>query len=329
MALTARELEENQRARQREQNRQNLEARDDFYASQLKAARNDRGRYSPWEQRAMDEERKTISLRRHEMDMADRQHASDLAIAQEKTRTAGESARQKGLMDIGLSKLQDGDIDKNGTFIPGSKTRLEQERIQAGLTQAEKEMEAKMRIAEIEDNGRDRESKRRYGYFDPKTGEYVGGSDFATADIAGKHQSKAEQARAAAQREMRLMELQSRERIADQSEATKRKRLDFQAAIKGGEARTKLIGMIGDNVIPGMTLADWQKMTREDQDDWLRSMALDYIAPVAGAAGTGQGAAQPKGGGAAKGNGLPKEGDRKEFKQGMAVFRNGEWIIEK
>lgn len=290
MALTARELEQNERARQNEWHRQNQEARKKFNESRLEDAHNVPGRYSPWEKRAMDEERKTIALRQHEMDMADKQHASDLAIQQEKTRGSGEAARQKGLADIELSKLQDGYTDKNGTFFPGSRTRLEQERIKAGLTQAENEMEAKMRIADIEDKGRDRDSQRRYGFFD-KDGNYVGGSDYNTANVTGEHQAKAEQAKAAAQREMRLMSLQSREHSAEQAETTKRMRLDFQAALKNNEARTKILEMIGEDLFPGMTSDDWQKMPREDQDNWLRSMALEYTAPVAGAAGTGQGAA--------------------------------------
>lgn len=304
MALTARELEMNERARQDAWHRQNLEARKKFNESRLAAAHNDPGRYSPWEQRAMDEERRTISLRQHEMDMADKKYASDLALAKEKTLAAGEAARQKGLADIELSKLTGGYTDDKGVFHPGSQTILERERIQAGLTQAENEMATRQRLAEIEDQGRDRDSQRRYGFFD-KDGNYIGGSDFNTADVAGEHQARAEASRAAAEREMRLMGLQSRERIAERNNLTKLQLADMKAALNDDKARSRVVEGILKGDYPDMTAADWQKMTREDQDNWLRSMALELenrtpiATPAAGAAGTGQGTAQPQGGGEA------------------------------
>ncbi len=288
MALTARELEENERARQNEWHRQNLEARKRFNESRFAAAHNDPGRYSPWEQRAMNEERKTIALRQHEMDMADKKNASDLAIQQEKTRGSGEAARQKGLEDIELSKLQDGYTDEDGTFIPGSRTRLEQERIKAGLTQAENEMEAKMRIADIEDKGRDRDSQRRYGFFD-KDGNYVGGSDYNTADVAGEHQAKAEQARATASLAIAGLNASTRKDIADGNNASREKIATLRGALSDEKARGRLTTDIlkGQFAAAGLTAGAWQKMTREQQDEKLRQL---LGAAAAGAAGTGQGA---------------------------------------
>lgn len=297
MALTARELELNERARQDAWHRQNLEARKKFNESRLAAAHNDPGRYSPWEQRAMDEERRTISLRQHEMDMADKKYASDLALAKEKTLAAGEAARQKGLADIELSKLTGGYTDGKGVFHPGSQTLLERERIQAGLTQAEKEMATRQRLAEIEDQGRDRDSQRRYGFFD-KNGNYIGGSDFNTADVAGEHQARAEASRAAAEREMRLMGLQSRDGIEARKDETRRMGMLFRAAQKDNEARAELIKGFGEGKF-GMNLGRWQKMTREQQDNWLQQMSLNFDStiPAAGAAGTGQGVGTGQGAG--------------------------------
>lgn len=288
MALTARELEENERARQDAWHRQNLEARKKFNESRLAAAHNDPGRYSPWEQRAMDEERRTISLRQHEMDMADKKYASDLALAKEKTLAAGEAARQKGLADIELSKLTGGYTDDKGVFHPGSQTILERERIQAGLTQAENEMATRQRLAEIEDQGRDRDSQRRYGYFD-KDGNYIGGSDFNTADVAGEHQARTSEANAAAALARTTIGADSRKDIANANN-TSRERIAFaRAALSDKKAWGDMVQGILSNRFPGMTGSQWQKMTREQQENWVRSMALGSI-PAAGAAGTGQGA---------------------------------------
>ncbi len=331
MALTAREIEQNER---NAWHRQNMEARKRFNESRLAAAHNDPGRFSPWEKRAMEEERKTIALRQHEMDMADKQHASELAIQQEKTRTAGEAARQTGLTNIELSKLQDGYTDKNGVFIPGSRTRLEQERIKAGLTQAENEMETKLRIADIEDKGRDRDSQRRYGYFDPKTGEYVGGSDYNTADVTGEHQATA---RAQEQAERRGIEQDK----AAASAAAKQAETARETARNLEVDRGRALANILEEKDKAMSARKWATLTPEQQRAYLDGVVGLTRPPAAGAAGTGQGAAgtgqgaaKPQGdgrqfgryrGGAAK----PKEGDRQETKQGMAVFRNGQWIIEK
>ena len=295
MALTAREIEQNERERQNAWHRQNMEARKRFNESKLTAAHSNPGRYSPWEVRALEEDRKTIALRQHEMDMADKQHASALAIQQEKTRGSGEAARQKGLADIELSKLQDGYTDKNGVFIPGSRTRLEQERIKAGLTQAENEMEAKLRIADIEDKGRDRDSQRRYGYFDPKTGAYVGGSDYNTADVTGEHQATA---RAQEQAERRGIERDKAAASAAAQQAETARKTARNLEVDRGRALANILGE-KDKAMPPRK---WATLTPEQQRAYLDGVVGLTRPPAAGAAGTGQGAAGT-GQGAAQGTG--------------------------
>ena len=286
MILTARELEQNQRARQREQNRQNLEARNEFNQSRINTAIHHPGRFSPYEQRALAEEGRRIALQKHEMDMLDKQNAGALEIQREKTKTAGEAARQTGLSNIELSKLQDGYVDKNGNFVPGSRTRLEQERIRAGLTQAEEEMETRQRLAEIEDQGRDRDSKRRYGFFD-KDGNYVGGSDFRTADVTGRNQATAREQELALKR---LDELSKAEAKDSAKQAANAREDARNLEIDRGRALANIL----EDKDKTMSPRKWATLSPEQQRAYIDGVVGLTRTPTAGAAGTGQGEAQPK-----------------------------------
>lgn len=118
--------------------------------SQRMTAIADPGRYAPSvRQEALEWQRKR-GLREHELAMLDKQNKGMLDIQAEKTRTAGEAARQTGLTNIELEKLRGGYTDDKGVFHPGSQTLLEREKMQNGLTLAEKQLSSQERIAGME-----------------------------------------------------------------------------------------------------------------------------------------------------------------------------------
>lgn len=257
-----------------------MAARQRFADSHAMTAVRDPGRFAPQAVKAARDylENRGFGNRRYEFDQA------------QQTARHEASEKARGMIGQGSEAAQARAAGDRDVAEIGAASALEQKRLE---TAAQKELgaldaETKRYDADV----RDRESKRRYGYFDQKTGEYVGGSDFNSADVAGEHQAKAEQQKAAANREMSLMAMQSRERIANQSDATKRQGLELKAAIKDADARSRVTQGILRGDFPGMTAADWQKMTREDQDEWLKAMAGSRGAPAAGAAGTGQGTAK-------------------------------------
>ena len=266
MALTAREIEQNQRARQREQNRQNLEARDDFLASKQKSILANPGGYSPFERRAVEEEINGRRLREHELDLLDKKNAGELALQQERTRTAGEAARQSGLTQIELSRLQDGFIDESGNSVPGSKYRLERERINAGLSQAEREFATRERIADLE-------TKRRYGYFDEK-GDYVGGSDFNAADVTGEHRANAAEAQAKEARAMKELDLARRDGITDKNNNARLRFENERAAKSDKKTRDQVAKEIAQDMYrsAGLPSESWMKMSVEE-----KNKAIDMI----------------------------------------------------
>ena len=298
------ELRERQHAR-------NMKAQERFKASQREAMIRDPGRFSPFEKKAVMDEYNQDQLRAHEKDMLRMQNDGALAIQQEKTRTAGEAARQTGLTQIEQEKLRGG-YYKDGVFVPGYQTILEREKMQNGLTLKEKEWGMQERIA-------DHSTKRRYGYFDPKTGEYVGGSDFNTAAVKAENDSAAANANAEAALQMKAMELRSKESIAQGNNETKLSGAALRAAISDEKARTRLVQDILKGRYNGMTGLTWQRMTPEQQDEWIRKNSL-----LLGQSAGGNAPANNAGGGAAR----PQEGERRKTANGTAVFRNGQWVLE-
>lgn len=153
MALTARELEMRQLQRQREQNAWNKETRIQRMEGEIADGSARHGIH------AIRQLKETVDylrsggiagLRAHELAMLEKQNKGALDVQMEKTRTAGEAARQNGLTDIELEKLRGGYTDKEGVFHPGSQTLLEREKMQNGLTLAEKQIASQERIAGME-----------------------------------------------------------------------------------------------------------------------------------------------------------------------------------
>lgn len=108
------------------------------------------GRYAPSVRQEALEWQRNVGLRAHELAMLEKQNKGALDVQMEKTRTAGEAARQTGLTNIELEKLRGGYTDKEGVFHPGSQTLLEREKMQNGLTLAEKQIASQERIAGME-----------------------------------------------------------------------------------------------------------------------------------------------------------------------------------
>lgn len=153
MALTARELEMRQLQRQREQNAWNKETRIQRMENEIADGSARHGIYAIKQQKeAVDYLRGggISGLRAHELDMLEKQNKGALDVQKEKTRTAGEGARQTGLTNIELEKLRGGYTDNEGVFHPGSQTLLEREKMQNGLTLAEKQIASQERIAGME-----------------------------------------------------------------------------------------------------------------------------------------------------------------------------------
>lgn len=307
MALTRWEIDEELRDRQ---HYRNLKARERFNESKRESMINNPGRYSPFEKKAVMDEYNQNRLRQHEMDMLKEQNSGALAIQQEKTKTAGEAARQTGLTQVEQEKLRGGYYE-NGVFVPGYQTILEREKMANNLTLKEKELGTQERIA-------DRESKRRFGYFDPKTGEYVGGSDFNSVAVKAENDSDAAKANAEAALQMKALELRSKESIAQGNNETKLTVSALRAAISDKKARARLVQDILKGRYNNMTGQAWQRMTPEQQDEWIRKNSLF---PDLSAGGNAP-ADNAGGGDAAR----PQEGERRTFKQGEYVFRNGQWV---
>ena len=153
MALTARELEMRQLQRQREQNAWNKGTRIQRMENEIADGSARHGIYAIKQQKeAVDYLRGggISGLRAHELDMLEKQNKGALDVQKEKTRTAGEGARQTGLTNIELEKLRGGYTDNEGVFHPGSQTLLEREKMQNGLTLAEKQIASQERIAGME-----------------------------------------------------------------------------------------------------------------------------------------------------------------------------------
>lgn len=108
------------------------------------------GRYAPSVRQEALEWQRNGGLRAHELAMLEKQNKGALDVQMEKTRTAGEAARQTGLTNIELEKLRGGYTDDKGVFHPGSQTLLEREKMQNGLTLAEKQIASQERIAGME-----------------------------------------------------------------------------------------------------------------------------------------------------------------------------------
>ena len=147
------------RAAEREQNLRNRESEisNQAHARFMRSRRNYLERnpnaVSPQEYAAtMGYERgkNPTGLWQHELDMLDKQNKGMLDVQTEKTRTAGEAARQTGLTNIELEKLRGGYTDDKGVFHPGSQTLLEREKMKNGLTLAEKQLSSQERIAGME-----------------------------------------------------------------------------------------------------------------------------------------------------------------------------------
>lgn len=153
MALTARELEMRQLQRQREQNAWNKETRIQRMENEIADGSARHGIYAIKQQKeAVDYLRGggIAGLRAHELAMLEKQNKGALDVQMEKTRTNGEAARQTGLTNIELEKLRGGYTDDKGVFRPGSQTLLEREKMQNGLTLAEKQIASQERIAGME-----------------------------------------------------------------------------------------------------------------------------------------------------------------------------------
>ena len=153
MALTARELEMRQLQRQREQNAWNKETRIQRMEGEIADGSARHGIHAIRQlKESVDYLRSggIAGLRAHELAMLEKQNKGALDVQIEKTRTAGEAARQTGLTNIELEKLRGGYTDDKGVFHPGSQTLLEREKMQNGLTLAEKQIASQERIAGME-----------------------------------------------------------------------------------------------------------------------------------------------------------------------------------
>ena len=153
MALTARELEMRQLQRQREQNAWNKETRIQRMEGEIADGSARHGIHAIRQlKESVDYLRSggIAGLRAHELAMLEKQNKGALDVQIEKTRTAGEGARQTGLTNIELEKLRGGYTDNEGVFHPGSQTLLEREKMQNGLTLAEKQIASQERIAGME-----------------------------------------------------------------------------------------------------------------------------------------------------------------------------------
>lgn len=293
------------------QHERNMRARERFNESKRMAMISNPGRYSPFEKKEVMDEYNQNQLRQHEIYMLEEQNSGALAIQQEKTKTAGEAARQTGLTQVEQEKLRGGYYE-NGVFVPGYQTILEREKMANNLTLKEKEWGTQERIA-------DRETKRRYGYFDPKTGEYVGGSDFNSAAVKAENDSAAARANAEAAMQMKALELRSKESIAQGNNETKLTASAFRAALKDEESFARF----GQDVMQGRygyaAKKAWEGMTPEQRKAWARENSI-----MPGQSAGGNALANNAGGGAAS----PQEGERRKTANGTAVFRNGQWVLE-
>ena len=118
--------------------------------SQNLTALTDPGRYAPQVYKQAKQWHDERGLRDHELAMLDKQNKGALDIQAEKTKTAGEAARQTGLTNIELENLRVGYTDDNGVFHPGSQTLLEREKMQNGIDILDRQLQQQERIAEME-----------------------------------------------------------------------------------------------------------------------------------------------------------------------------------
>lgn len=290
MAFSLEELQERQRQREAERS---AAARKRFDDSHLSTVIKNPTRFSPFEVQAAHrylneyEGKGQEGERRRQFD--ETQKTQRQQSADNRDGMIGQGATAAGLK-------ADAERDVAATEWSARQKMSEQEQAAKRYLADQEAWSKRMEISVADENG-----KRRYGYFD-KDGNYIGGSDFNTADVAGEHQARAEASRAAAELEMRLMGLQSRDGIEARKDETRRMGMLFRAAQKDNEARAELIKGFGEGKF-GMNLGRWQKMTREQQDNWLQQMSLNFDStiPAAGAAGTGQGVGTGQGAGGWRG----------------------------
>ena len=260
--------------------------------SQRMTAIADPGRYAPSVRQEALEWQRTGGLRAHELAMLDKQDKGMLDIQAEKTRTAGEAARQTGLTNIELEKLRGGYTDDKGVFHPGSQTLLEREKMQNGIDTLDRQLQQQERIANGEQQSRERVAT-------------------ITGQSAVQQQTEANKG-LAAQAEINRQKQQ--EQIAAQ----------IQRSIIAAGGKADAAKIAGHAKIVGEALRNGS-MVGKDAATVMAELAEQYkndpemLASIQGYGGQ----QQPTGGG-----GAPKEGDRRETASGMAVFRNGKWVLE-
>lgn len=293
--------------RQREQNAWNKETRIQRMENEIADGSARHGIYAIKQQKeAVDYLRGggIAGLRAHELDILEKQNKGALDVQKEKTRTAGEGARQTGLTNIELEKLRGGYTDDKGVFHPGSQTLLEREKMQNGLTLAEKQIASQERIAGME-----------HGTIGPD-GKVTPGSRERVATITGQsavqQQAEANKGLAAQAEINRQMQ---QEQIAAQ----------IQRSIIAAGGKADAAKIAGHAKIVGEALRNGS-MVGKDAATVMAELAEQYkndpemLASIQGYGGQQQ---QPTSGG-----GAPKEGDRRQTATGMAVFRNGKWVLE-
>lgn len=261
------------------------------------------GRYAQSVRQEALEWQRNGGLRAHELAMLEKQNKGALDVQMEKTRTNGEAARHTGLTNIELEKLRGGYTDDKGVFHPGSQTLLEREKMQNGLTLAEKQIASQERIAGME-----------HGTIGPD-GKVTPGSRERVATITGQSavQQQAETNKGlAAQAEINRQKQQ--EQIAAQ----------IQRSIIAAGGKADAAKIAGHAKIVGEALRNGS-MVGKDAATVMAELAEQYkndpemLASIQGYGGQ----QQPTSGG-----GAPKEGDRRQTATGMAVFRNGKWVLE-
>lgn len=296
MALTARELEMRQLQRQREQNAWNKETRIQRMEGEIADGSARHGIHAIRQQKeAVDYLRGggIAGLREHELAMLDKQNKGMLDVQTEKTRTAGEAARQTGLTNIELEKLRGGYTDDKGVFHPGSQTLLEREKMQNGIDTLDRQLQQQERIANGEQQSRERVAMIT-GLSAVQQQAEANKGLAAQAEINRQKQ----QEQIAAQIQRSIIAANGKVDVANINKHSK----TIGEAIKAG-------ALVGKD--PTTVMAELAERHKNDPE-MLKSIQA-YSEQQ-----------QPTNGG----GGAPKEGDRRQTATGMAVFRNGKWVLE-
>lgn len=292
----ARQLRESEERRRDEWHRSNMKARERRLESSL-AAGADGGRYSPITMDRMRNELEYIrgggitGLRQHELDVADKNIEQERVKAWGMANQGGVAAGIRAGVDRELGRAQHGYFDENGNYVPGSTVRAAEA---TGLWKSELQdnnWRNRMDQIRLQEEGRNNRQQQQIE--------------------AGKEKTDAWREEKGLDREANKNNADARnkaiqERLAQQD--AMREQRDFEAF------DMKARGGIFNNPLKPEEKKEYLELkTIEERKAWWKSHfgRVDQQQDGAPAAG-----------------GKPKEGDRRETANGMAVFRNGKWVLE-